>query len=53
MIFPKTDMPGCRRRAARLELNGIKIEAGDGAALSESAVLEISGDGEILLFDLD
>jgi hypothetical protein len=36
-----------------LQLNGIPLEAGDGAAASNSPSLEISGEGEALLFDLN
>jgi redox-sensitive bicupin YhaK (pirin superfamily) len=36
-----------------IELNGMKLEAGDGAAVSESGDLRISGVGEALLFDLN
>ena len=36
-----------------LELNGTKLEAGDGAAVSDTQVLQISGNGEALLFDLN
>ena len=36
-----------------MELNGIKLEAGDGAAVSDSQALEITGNGEALLFDLN
>ena len=38
-----------------VELNGIKLQAGDGAAAAEELVLELTGvdDAEVLLFDLD
>jgi quercetin 2,3-dioxygenase len=36
-----------------LDLNGIKLEAGDGAAVSGNETLQISGKGEALLFDLN
>jgi quercetin 2,3-dioxygenase len=36
-----------------IELNGMKLEAGDGAAVSENNVLNLSGSGEALLFDLN
>jgi len=36
-----------------IELNGMTLEAGDGAAVSESGALQISGRGEALLFDLN
>ena len=36
-----------------LEFNGIKLDAGDGAAMSESQTIDISGTGEALLFDLN
>jgi hypothetical protein len=36
-----------------LELNGITLEAGDGAAVSIERTLQISGIGEALLFDLN
>jgi quercetin 2,3-dioxygenase len=36
-----------------IELNGMKLQAGDGAAVSESSSLEISGSGEALIFDLN
>jgi hypothetical protein len=36
-----------------IELNGISLEAGDGAAVSDVQNLEISGTGEALLFDLN
>ena len=36
-----------------LELNGMLVEAGDGAAVSESQTLQLSGHGEALLFDLN
>jgi hypothetical protein len=36
-----------------MELNGIRLEAGDGAAISETPSLQISGNGEALLFDLN
>ena len=37
-----------------VELNGIKLQAGDGAAAAEESVLELTGvdDAEVLLFDL-
>jgi len=37
-----------------VELNGIKLQAGDGAAAAEEPVLELTGvdDAEVLLFDL-
>jgi len=37
-----------------LELNGTKLQAGDGAALAEEPVIELAGadDAEVLLFDL-
>jgi redox-sensitive bicupin YhaK (pirin superfamily) len=42
-------------QAARgsIEINGIPLEAGDGAAVSEVELLELSGNGEALLFDLN
>ena len=36
-----------------IELNGKKLEAGDGAAVAEERNLELSGNGEALLFDLN
>jgi redox-sensitive bicupin YhaK (pirin superfamily) len=36
-----------------VELNGTKLGAGDGAAISEVPILEIAGSGEALLFDLN
>ena len=36
-----------------IELNGKKLEAGDGAAVAEERNLELSGKGEALLFDLN
>ena len=36
-----------------LELNGMQLEAGDGAAVSEIQSLQFSGHGEALLFDLN
>src|SRR5262245_44816744 len=36
-----------------IELNGTRLEAGDGAAVSENQSLQISGSGEVLLFDLN
>ena len=36
-----------------IELNGMKLDAGDGAAASQSGALQISGSGEALLFDLN
>jgi redox-sensitive bicupin YhaK (pirin superfamily) len=36
-----------------IELNGAKLSAGDGAAVSEAGTLRISGSGEALLFDLN
>jgi len=36
-----------------LQLDGIKLEAGDGAAVAESETLQITGNGEALLFDLN
>jgi len=36
-----------------IELNGTKLNAGDGAAISEVSNLEISGSGEALVFDLN
>ena len=36
-----------------IELNGTKLEAGDGAAVSATQVLKIAGTGEALLFDLN
>ena len=35
-----------------MELNGIKLEDGDGAAVSEEQHLELQGHGEALVFDL-
>jgi len=37
-----------------VKLNGEKLEAGDGVALSEEASIELTGvnDAEVLLFDL-
>lgn len=35
------------------EVNGTKLRAGDGAAISDERELRIAGDGEILLFDLN
>jgi redox-sensitive bicupin YhaK (pirin superfamily) len=35
-----------------LEVNGQKLEAGDGAAISDERSLKLRGDGEALLFDL-
>jgi quercetin 2,3-dioxygenase len=36
-----------------LQLDGVKLEAGDGAAVAESESLQITGNGEALLFDLN
>jgi len=36
-----------------LEFNGIKLDAGDGVAMSESQTIDITGTGEALLFDLN
>jgi len=36
-----------------LQLDGIKLEAGDGAAVAENETLQITGNGEALLFDLN
>jgi quercetin 2,3-dioxygenase len=36
-----------------VELNGIKLDAGDGAAVAEIEALNLSGKGEALLFDLN
>ena len=36
-----------------IELNGARLEAGDGAAVSQNENLQISGRGEALLFDLN
>jgi redox-sensitive bicupin YhaK (pirin superfamily) len=36
-----------------IELNGVELEAGDGAAVSEEQRLTLSGKGEALLFDLN
>jgi len=36
-----------------MELNGIPMQAGDGAAVSEVETLNIAGNGEALLFDLN
>ena len=36
-----------------IALNGIELQAGDGAAVAETAMLNISGKGEALLFDLN
>jgi redox-sensitive bicupin YhaK (pirin superfamily) len=36
-----------------VELNGTKLDAGDGAAISEVPHLEINGSGEALVFDLN
>jgi redox-sensitive bicupin YhaK (pirin superfamily) len=35
-----------------VDLNGQALERGDGAAVSDEAALTLSGDGEVLLFDL-
>lgn len=36
-----------------MELNGKKLEAGDGCAIAEEPNLQLSGNGEALLFDLN
>jgi redox-sensitive bicupin YhaK (pirin superfamily) len=36
-----------------MQLNRLELEAGDGAAVSQADVLELSGNGEALLFDLN
>jgi hypothetical protein len=36
-----------------MELNGKKLEAGDGCAVAEERTLELTGKGEALLFDLN
>jgi len=36
-----------------VEVNGLPLEAGDGAAISDERAVTISGDGEVLLFDLN
>lgn len=36
-----------------MAVNGIPLQAGDGAAISETDVVEMSGNGEALLFDLN
>ena len=36
-----------------IALNGIELQTGDGAAVAETALLNISGKGEALLFDLN
>lgn len=33
-------------------LNGVSLETGDGAAISDESSLEVSGSGEVMLFDL-
>ncbi|HSG70433.1 MAG TPA: pirin family protein [Planctomycetaceae bacterium] len=35
-----------------VELNGMKLETGDGAAMTDEPTLEVSGMGEVMLFDL-
>jgi redox-sensitive bicupin YhaK (pirin superfamily) len=35
-----------------MQLNGAKLEAGDGAALSEESTIQLNGTGEALIFDL-
>jgi len=42
-------------QAARgsIECNGVTLEPGDGAAISESQAVDLSGTGEALLFDLN
>jgi redox-sensitive bicupin YhaK (pirin superfamily) len=36
-----------------VEVNGLKLSAGDGAAISDESAVTISGSGEVLLFDLN
>ncbi len=36
-----------------VEVNGLKLSAGDGAAISDENAVTISGSGEVLLFDLN
>lgn len=36
----------------KIQLNGLELEAGDGAAVSEETSVELAGGGEALLFDL-
>jgi redox-sensitive bicupin YhaK (pirin superfamily) len=36
-----------------VELNGLKLSAGDGAVISDERAVTISGNGEVLLFDLN
>jgi hypothetical protein len=35
-----------------VQLNGVTLETGDGAAMSDESTLEVSGSGEVMLFDL-
>jgi redox-sensitive bicupin YhaK (pirin superfamily) len=35
-----------------IDLNGQRLAQGDGAAVSDERALTVSGDGELLLFDL-
>jgi len=37
----------------KVQLNGLLLEAGDGAAISEERSVELRGSGEVLLFDLN
>jgi len=36
-----------------MQVDGVKLDAGDGAAIAESESLQITGNGEALLFDLN
>ena len=44
----------CPRETAQLDVNGLSLEAGDGAAVSDEARLEIQAGerAELLIFDL-
>jgi hypothetical protein len=36
-----------------MQVNGTKLEAGDGAAIADEQTVQLSGKGEALLFDLN
>ncbi|HUG18804.1 MAG TPA: pirin family protein [Planctomycetaceae bacterium] len=38
--------------SGNVELNGVRLETGDGAAMTDEPTLEVSGSGEVMLFDL-
>jgi hypothetical protein len=51
-VVPKDRYAWLQVARGTMNLNGVGLMAGDGAAVSDTAVLEISGSGEALIFDL-